>query len=56
MSVYADSLKENGTLLLSGFYTEDIEMINESAESNGLKQDKKLIRNNWVGLKYVNLH
>ena len=56
MSVYADSLKENGILLLSGFYTEDIEKINESAESNGLKQDKKLTRNNWVGLKYVSLH
>ena len=56
MSVYADSLKENGVLLLSGFYTEDIEKINESAESNGLKQDKKLTRNNWVGLKYVSLH
>ena len=56
MSVYTDSLKENGILLLSGFYTEDIEKINESAELNGLKQDKKLTRNNWVGLKYVNLH
>ncbi len=55
MPVYAGSLKENGILLLSGFYTEDIEKINASAESNGLKQDKKLIRNNWVGLKYVNL-
>jgi len=56
MSVYTDSLKKNGILLLSGFYTEDIEKINESAELNGLKQDKKLTRNNWVGLKYVNLH
>ncbi|MCP4883714.1 MAG: 50S ribosomal protein L11 methyltransferase [Flavobacteriales bacterium] len=55
MAIYADSLKENGILLLSGFYTEDIEKINESATSNGLKQEKKLVRNNWVGLKYVNL-
>jgi len=55
MSVYANSLKENGTLLLSGFYTEDIEKINEFAEVNGLQQVKKLVRNNWVGLKYVNL-
>ena len=56
MPVYADSLKENGLLFLSGFYIEDIEKINESAESNGLQLDKKLQRNNWVGLKYVNLH
>lgn len=55
MSVYANSLKKGGILLLSGFYTEDIEKINESAESNGLKKEKKLVRNNWVGLKYVNL-
>ena len=55
MSVYSNSLKENGILFLSGFYTEDIEKINEAAESNGLRQDKKLVRNNWVGLKYVNL-
>ena len=54
MTVYAASLKENGVLLLSGFYTEDIEMINASAEKNGLVVDKKLERNNWVGLKYVN--
>ena len=55
MAVYTNSLKENGILFLSGFYTEDIEKINEAAESNGLKQEKKLVRNNWVGLKYVNL-
>ena len=54
MAVYVASLKENGVLLLSGFYTEDIEMINASAEKNGLVLDKKLERNNWVGLKYVN--
>ena len=54
MAVYAASLKENGVLLLRGFYTEDIEMINASAEKNGLVVDKKLERNNWVGLKYVN--
>ena len=55
MPVYTNSLKENGILFLSGFYTEDIEKINASAESNGLQLDKKLQRNNWVGLKYVNL-
>ncbi len=54
MSIYAKSLKENGTLLLSGFYTEDIENIDEIARSNGLQLEKKLERNNWVGLKYVN--
>ena len=54
MSVYAESLKEKGVLLLSGFYTEDIEIIDAAAASCGLKMLEKLERNNWVGLKYVN--
>jgi len=54
ISVYATAMKENASLLLSGFYTEDIEKINEEAVSNGLVLKKKLERNNWVGLKYVN--
>jgi len=54
MDIYAKSLKDQGILLLSGFYTEDIEKINASAEKNGLLLNKKLERNNWVGLKYVN--
>lgn len=54
MSVYAQSLMKNGVLLLSGFYTEDIEIIDAAAASEGLKLVDKLERNNWVGLKYVN--
>ncbi|MCA0932534.1 50S ribosomal protein L11 methyltransferase [Lutimonas saemankumensis] len=54
MKVYAQSLKENGVLLLSGFYTEDIEIIDSEASSHGLELVEKLERNNWVGLKYVN--
>jgi ribosomal protein L11 methyltransferase len=54
MHIYAGSLRENGTVLLSGFYNEDVEKINEVAIRNGLKFKKKLERNNWVGLKYVN--
>ena len=54
MKIYAGSLKDQGILLLSGFYTEDIVKINASAEENGLIFEKKLERNNWVGLKYVN--
>ena len=54
MKVYAKSLKENGILLLSGFYTEDVQKIDEAATTQGLKLQGKLERNNWVGLKYVN--
>lgn len=53
ISVYAKNMKKNGILLLSGFYTEDIPVIDREASKYGLKLQKTLERNNWVGLKYV---
>lgn len=54
MQQYKDSLNEGGILLLSGFYEEDIPAIDESCTEKGMKFVKKLSRNNWVSLKYVN--
>jgi len=54
MKHYAECLNKNGTLLLSGFYTEDVDMIDEKARSLGLNLKASQQRNNWVGLKYVN--
>ncbi len=51
---YANVLNENGAILLSGFYLEDLEMINQKCTDIGLKFEKKLERNNWVAVKYVN--
>jgi ribosomal protein L11 methyltransferase len=51
---YAKSLNSGGTLLLSGFYTEDLEMITEKCTELALKFEKNLERNNWVAAKYVN--
>jgi len=53
ISVYAKNLEKNGILLLSGFYTEDVPVIDKEASENGLKLQKTLERNNWAGLKYV---
>ena len=50
---YAKQLKEKGVLLLSGFYTEDLALINEKCLENGLKFQNKLVKNNWVAAKYV---
>ncbi|RZJ25979.1 MAG: 50S ribosomal protein L11 methyltransferase [Flavobacterium sp.] len=55
MQQYADCLNPSGILLLSGFYEEDIEAIDKSCTDKGLTFVKKLHRNNWVSLKYVNL-
>ncbi len=54
MQQYVDCLNKDGVLLLSGFYEEDIPAIDESCTAKGLTFVKKLQRNNWVSLKYVN--
>ena len=54
MSGYVNCLNEGGVLLLSGFYSEDIDKIDSCALNLGLKLVNKKERNNWVGLKYVN--
>lgn len=54
MQQYKDSLNAGGILLLSGFYEEDIPAIDASCTEKGMKFVKKLNRNNWVSLKYVN--
>ncbi len=53
MQTYTDCLSENGILLLSGFYKEDIPIIDEEVAKYGLKLDKTIERNNWVALKYL---
>lgn len=53
MNTYASCLDENGVILLSGFYKEDIPVIDEEVSKYGLKLDKQIERNNWVALKYV---
>ncbi len=52
MEIYTSCLNENGTLLLSGFYEEDIPIIDKEVTQHGLVFDKKIERNNWVALKY----
>ena len=54
MQHYVDCLNPKGTILFSGFYTEDIPFIDKSCTSKGLTYVKKFERNNWVSLKYVN--
>ena len=53
MHVYANCLNSNGVILLSGFYKEDIPVIDAEVSKYGLKLNKQIERNNWVSLKYV---
>ncbi|WP_405352410.1 50S ribosomal protein L11 methyltransferase [Nonlabens sp. Asnod3-H03] len=51
--VYGESLKPGGTILFSGFYTEDLELIKEACNKVGIQYDSHMVRDNWVGLKMI---
>lgn len=53
IKIYANCLNDNGVLLLSGFYQEDIPIIDNEVSKYDLKIDTILERNNWVAVKYV---
>ena len=53
MQQYVDCLNEKGILFLSGFYTEDIPVIDSCCPEKGLTYVTYFERNNWVALKYV---
>lgn len=51
---YANCLNENGKLFLSGFYEEDIPMLEDSCNKHMLKLKETLKRGDWVSLKFIN--
>ena len=54
MATYFKCLNNNGVLFLSGFYNDDIPIIEEECNKHGLKLVETLEKNNWVALKFVN--
>jgi ribosomal protein L11 methyltransferase len=50
ISVYSNSLKIGGKLLLSGFFTTDVDELRNVASDNGLKFVKLEEKNNWAML------
>ncbi|PKH49168.1 50S ribosomal protein L11 methyltransferase [Tenacibaculum sp. Bg11-29] len=52
IEVYTNCLNKTGVLLLSGFYSEDIIIIDEEVSKYGLTLNKTIKRNNWVALQY----
>ncbi len=53
MKTYASCLNEQGILLLSGFYKEDIPIIEQETAKYNLNLERVIDRNNWVALKYT---
>lgn len=53
IATYATHMEKYGILLLSGFYTEDLDLIESSANDSNLSLDQKLVKNNWVAAKFI---
>ena len=53
MQAYSNVLNIGGTLIMSGFYTEDIPDIKAKAESMGLKDNGFISKNNWVAYTFL---
>ncbi len=52
METYTSTLNSNGRLFLSGFYDDDIPIIEAECNKYGLQLVDTLKRNNWVALKF----
>lgn len=52
MPAYIDSLKERGTLIMSGILEADIQAIEEEAVSLGLKPTKEYLKDGWAALVF----
>lgn len=50
---YAAVLKPGGTILFSGFYTEDLPAIQRACKAVGITYDYHLTKDNWVGVKML---
>jgi len=52
MKTYTDALNAKGVLFLSGFYNDDIPIIEAECNKYGLNHVETFERNNWVALKF----
>lgn len=55
MAAYVSCLDKGGCLIMSGFYSEDMDMIDRCARESGLSLEEKRTDNNWVAVRYRKL-
>lgn len=53
IAAYAEALKSGGKMVLSGFYTNDVLMIEERAKECSLRMDSVTEKNNWANICFV---
>jgi ribosomal protein L11 methyltransferase len=51
--VYAKSLNLGGMLIMSGFYSQDLPLIETKANESGLRIETKNIENNWTAACFI---
>ena len=52
---YASAIKKGGKLILSGFYENDIPLIEEKAKENGFQKEEIKKENDWVAVSFLKL-
>lgn len=55
MKAYTLHIKQGGHLIISGFYEEDVPLLDDAAKQNGMMFVNKIVKNNWTSLKFVKL-
>ena len=53
MPAYAACMKKGSELYISGFYTEDIPVLREKAESLGMEYAHHREKHNWAAVKFI---
>ncbi len=53
MPTYSTALNAGGTLCLSGFYSADLDIINNQAKQLGLQLAKTVEQNDWVSARFI---
>jgi ribosomal protein L11 methyltransferase len=54
MLIYKNALKQNGDIVLSGFFETDINELKVQAENLGLKYEGRYVSNQWAALHFTN--
>ena len=55
MRHYAARMNNGATLLISGFYTEDIQVLRAEAERLGLRYDGQQEKNRWAAVRFISV-
>lgn len=53
MPLYSKHIREGGFLILSGFYNNDVEILEKSANGNNLELITHIAKENWAALRFI---